>query len=119
MLVMLIGFFSGILSGLAVGGGTLLVPALIFLQDIPQHIAQGVSLASFLPTATVAVITHQRQGNVRPRLALFLAAGAIIGAIGGAMLAVQISAPILQKIFGMFLMAMGIWEFCGQQKKCR
>jgi len=119
MLVMVIGFFSGILSGLAVGGGTLLVPALIFLQDIPQHTAQGISLASFLPTATVAVVTHMRHGNVRPRLAMFLAVGAVLGAIGGAMLAVRISAPLLQKIFGLFLMVMGIWEFCGHQKKCR
>lgn len=119
MLVMIIGFFSGILSGLAVGGGTLLVPALIFLQNTSQHIAQGISLASFLPTATVAVVTHLRHGNVRPRLAMFLALGSVLGAVAGAMLAVRISAPILQKIFGFFLMGMGIWEFCGQQKKCR
>lgn len=119
MIVAIIGFFSGILSGLAVGGGTLLVPALIFLQNIPQHIAQGVSLASFLPTAAVAVVTHLRQGNVRPRLALFLAIGAVLGAVAGALLAVRISAPVLQKIFGVFLMVMGIWEFCGHQKKCR
>lgn len=118
MLVVFIGFLSGILSGLAVGGGTLLVPALIFLQGIPQHIAQGISLASFLPTAAVAVITHQRHGNVRLRLALFLAVGSVIGAAAGALLAVRISAPVLQKIFGVFLMGMGIWEFCGHKKKC-
>lgn len=119
MLVVIIGFFSGILSGLAVGGGTLLVPALIFLLGTSQHIAQGISLASFLPTASVAVITHLRHGNVRPRLAMFLALGSILGAVGGALLAVHISAPLLQKIFGFFLMGMGTWEFCGRQKKCR
>lgn len=116
MLTTLIGLFAGILSGLAVGGGTLLVPALVLLTQITQHTAQGVSLLSFIPTATVAVITHYRQGNVRPRLALYLAAGAVAGALAGAMIAVKIPAPVLRKIFGLFLMAMGVYEFCCKQR---
>ena len=112
MLIAVIGFFAGILSGLAVGGGTLLVPALVLLTQITQHTAQGVSLLSFIPAATVAVITHYKQGNVRPRLAMYLAAGAVAGALAGAMIAVKIPAPLLRKIFGFFLMAMGIYEFC-------
>ena len=119
MLVYIIGFFSGILSGLAVGGGTLLVPALIFFQGVSQHAAQGVSLASFLPTSAVAVVTHYRQGNVKPKLALYLAIGAIIGAIAGASIAAHISDKWLERIFGVFLIGMGIYEFCckGKQEK--
>ncbi len=111
MIVTIIGFFAGILSGLAVGGGTLLVPALVFLTGITQHTAQGVSLLSFVPTSIVAVITHYRQGNVRPRLAGYLAIGTVAGALLGAMIAVRIPAPALQRIFGIFLMAMGFYEF--------
>ncbi len=116
MLVTIIGFFAGILSGLAVGGGTLLVPALVFLKGIPQHTAQGVTLLSFIPTAAVAVITHYRQGNVRPHLALLLAFGTIGGAVIGSLIAVRIPAGLLKKIFGLFLMGMGIYEFCCKAK---
>lgn len=116
MLVAIIGFFAGILSGLAVGGGTLLVPALVFLKDVPQHMAQGITLFSFIPTAAVAVVTHYRQGNVRPRLAGLLAIGTVGGAVIGSMAAVQIPAEMLKKIFGLFLMAMGIYEFCCKAK---
>lgn len=111
MLVYIIGFFSGILSGMAVGGGTLMVPALIFFQGISQHMAQGISLASFLPTSLVAVFTHYRQGNVKIKLALYLAIGAAIGAVGGATLAAQLSDKWLERIFGVFLIGMGIYEF--------
>lgn len=111
MLVALIGFAAGILSGLAVGGGTLLVPALVFFTEINQHSAQGVSLLSFIPTSLVAVITHYRQGNVKPRLAGYLSLGAALGAVGGALIAVQIPPESLKKVFGIFLVIMGLYEF--------
>lgn len=111
MVVAIIGFLAGILSGLAVGGGTLLVPALVLFTNITQHTAQGVSLLSFIPTAIVAVITHYRQGNVRLRLALYLAVGSVAGALAGAIIAIKIPAPLLKKIFGLFLIVMGIYEF--------
>ncbi|MHB9095784.1 MAG: sulfite exporter TauE/SafE family protein [Eubacteriales bacterium] len=117
MLVTILGFLAGILSGLAVGGGTLLVPALIFLTEINQHTAQGVSLLSFIPTSAVAVVTHYKQGNVRPRLAMYLIVGTVGGAVVGAMIAVKIPAPFLKKIFGLFLMAMGLYEFCCKTRK--
>lgn len=112
MLVAIIGFLSGILSGLAVGGGTLLVPALVFVSDLNQHTAQGVSLLSFIPTSMVAVYTHHKQGNVRPRLAFYLAFGTVAGAVAGAMIAIKIPAAQLKHFFGVFLMIMGIYEFC-------
>jgi len=111
VLVTIIGFFTGILSGLAVGGGTLLVPALVFLTDLTQHTAQGVSLISFIPISMVAVYTHYRQGNVRPRLALYLVIGTAAGAVAGAMIAIKISAPLLTRLFGLFLIGMGVYEF--------
>lgn len=117
MMVVLIGFLAGILSGLAVGGGTLLVPALVFFSHIGQHTAQGISLLSFIPTSIVAVIIHYRQGNVRPRLAFYLSIGTIAGAVLGAMIAVKIPAFQLRKIFGIFLMAMGIYEFFHKTRK--
>jgi uncharacterized membrane protein YfcA len=116
MLFAVIGFFSGILSGMAVGGGTLLVPALVYLTGISQHKAQGLSLLSFIPVAITAVITHFRLGNVKPRLASRLAISALGGAVAGAFLAMQISPFYLKKIFGLFLIGMGIYEFFYKNK---
>ncbi len=111
MLIYPIGFLMGILSGLAIGGGTLLVPALVILMHIPQHTAQGVCLASFIPTALVAVITHLRQKNVDLKLALSLMIGALAGAFIGSTLANHVDPSLLRKIFGVFLLCMGVYEF--------
>lgn len=111
LLVLVIGLATGILSGLAVGGGTLLVPALVILLGIGQHTAQGVSLAAFIPTAMVAVITHYRHGNVRFDIVLAAVTGSVIGAVFGSLLAGQIAADLLRKVFGVFLIIMGIYEF--------
>lgn len=116
MTIILIGLAMGIFSGLALGGGTLLVPALVFIAGTQQHVAQGVSLAAFIPTAIVAVYTHFRQGNVKLKLALFLAVGSILGAVLGANLAAEISPELLRKIFGGFLIVMGLYEFFGKAK---
>lgn len=118
-MIYLIGLGMGILSGLAVGGGTLLVPALVIFMHITQHTAQGVCLAAFIPTAVVAVITHYRQGNVKVRLALSLIIGAMLGAAIGAFFANQVNALLLRKIFGFFLIGMGLYEFFGTPKKLK
>jgi len=119
MLIYAIGLFMGILSGLAIGGGTLLVPALVLLMGVSQHTAQGVCLAAFIPTALVAVITHYKQRNVKIRLALCLTVGALAGAIIGASLANNLEAAILKKIFGVFLIIMGCYEFFGRERKVK
>lgn len=116
MLIWIIGLLMGILSGLAIEGRTLLVPALVFLVGTKQHIAQGVSLAVFIPTALVAIVTHARQGNVNFKLAFYLIVGSVIGAIGGSLLASELNAELLRKIFGFFLIAMGIYEYVGKSK---
>lgn len=114
MLVYIIGLCMGILSGLAIGGGTLLVPALVILAGISQHTAQGICLASFIPTAVAAVITHYRQDNVRLKLAMYLSIGALVGAFLGASLANRIDAHLLRRIFGIFLILMGTYELFGK-----
>jgi len=116
MLVYIIGLCMGILSGMAIGGGTLLVPALVILLGVSQHTAQGVCLAAFIPTAVVAVITHYRQDNVNIRLAACLTIGALIGAAAGASLANLTEAALLRKIFGFFLISMGLYELWGKVK---
>lgn len=106
--IVLIGLVMGIFSGLAIGGGTILIPALVFLYGTEQHMAQGLTLASFIPTSIVAIYTHWKQKNVLFHLALYLAIGSMAGAAFGSFLAVHLSAEILKKVFGIFLMLMGL-----------
>ncbi|MDX9871272.1 MAG: sulfite exporter TauE/SafE family protein [Clostridia bacterium] len=114
MLIYVIGLLMGILSGMAIGGGTLLVPALVIFLNIGQHTAQGICLAAFIPTAAVAVITHYRQQNINVHLAFCLTIGALAGAVIGATLANHLEAALLRKIFGVFLICMGLYELLGK-----
>jgi uncharacterized membrane protein YfcA len=102
---------------MAIGGGTLLVPALVILMNIDQHTAQGVCLASFIPTALVAVVTHYRQNNINVKLAAFLTVGTLAGAVLGATLANRFEAGLLRKTFGLFLVIMGFYEFFSKRKE--
>ena len=107
-----IGLVSGIASGLfGVGGGIVMVPAMIFLlsppiRDIKQ--AVGTSLAVIIPTAMVGSYKHLTQGNVHWPTALALAPMAILGGYTGAWLTTQISAENLKRAFGGFLILVGL-----------
>ncbi len=114
--VLAAGFFSGIISGMGIGGGTILIPALLFLTDINQHQAQGVNLIYFIPTAVTALIAHQKAGNISWKTAKPLAVLGLAGAAAGAFLAVSLQAGLLRKIFGGFLLLMGLSEIFKKKK---
>jgi uncharacterized membrane protein YfcA len=113
---LVIGLLAGGLSALlGVGGGLIMVPALVFMLRIRQHRAVGTSLAVILPTAAVAVAqynfgarvagTEQMNGAV----ILWLAIGGVVGAVFGAKLAAALHAQSLRRIFGYFVTASGVW----------
>ncbi|AEF17473.1 protein of unknown function DUF81 [Thermoanaerobacterium xylanolyticum LX-11] len=64
MKLFIIGFLSGIIGGMGIGGGTILIPSLTIFANIEQHMAQSVNLLSFIPTATIALLYHLKQKNV-------------------------------------------------------
>ena len=117
MWVALVGFCSGIISGMGIGGGTILIPALLFLTDITQQQAQGVNLSYFIPTAVTALITHQKKGNLDWKTAKPLALMGLAGAAAGAFLAVSLESEILRKIFGGFLFLMGLSEILKKKER--
>lgn len=110
MMAAVVGFFSGIISGLGIGGGTVLIPALIILMGLDQHQAQGINLIYFIPTAIMALRTHHKNGNVEWQTAKSLVWLGLVGAVAGSFLAVSMDANLLRKIFGGFLMVMGLSE---------
>ena len=117
MWVALVGFCSGIISGMGIGGGTILIPALLFLTDITQQQAQGVNLIYFIPTAITALITHQKKGTLDWKMAKPLAIMGLAGAAAGAFLAVSLESEVLRKIFGGFLFLMGLSEIFKKKKE--
>lgn len=104
-----IGLSSGILAGIfGIGGGILIVPALMYLAGFSQKFAIGTSLAVLLPPIGIAaVLEYYRNGNVDFRAALIIALTAIIGGWIGARTVNHIDTHTLKIIFGTFLIIMG------------
>ena len=103
------GFVAGILSGLlGIGGGIIMVPAMVSLFAIAQHKAQGISLAVIIPTGIVSSIIYGFHGNIDMPIALNLILGGILGATVSARLAKRIPAHRLKQMFGVMLILVGI-----------
>ena len=110
MLNIITGFLSGIISGMGIGGGAILIPALIIIEGIAQKTAQGINLVYFIPTAVVSLIVHIKNKNVEFRTALIIGGCGTVGAVIGAFGAVVIHGDILKRMFGVFLFAVGLCE---------
>ncbi len=111
MLNVIIGLLSGVISGMGIGGGAILIPALIFLSGVSQQVAQGINLLYFLPTAFFSLIIHIRNKTVDVKTALIIGYSGMVGAAGGAFLATRmIEGELLRKLFGGFLLLIGVYE---------
>lgn len=103
--LILVGLGAGTLGAmLGVGGGIIYVPALAALFSVAQHEAQGTSLAVILPTALMAAYVHSKAGRVDWRTAAVLGLGGILGGVLGARTALALDAPLLKRMFAVFLM---------------
>lgn len=99
-----VGLGAGALGAmLGVGGGIVYVPTLVALFSFAQHEAQGTSLAVIIPSAIVAATVHARAGRVDWRTAALLGAGGIVGGVLGARTALSLDAPLLRRMFAVFL----------------
>lgn len=116
MIVILIGLAAGIISGMGIGGGAILIPALVLFVKPEQHVAQSVNLLFFIPTAIVALIIHIRHKNINFKTGVPILLFGLVGAIIGSKIALSINGEILRKIFGVFLLIMGVYEIFGKNK---
>ncbi len=119
MILFLIGAAAGIVSGMGIGGGTVLIPALVIFLNPRQQEAQGVNLLFFIPAAIIALIIHAKNKAIDFKLALPIIISGLIGAYLGSTLAIDMPGNILKKLFGVFLLAIGLWEMLrkGRDKK--
>jgi uncharacterized protein len=115
----IIGIAGGIASGLfGIGGGVVIVPALIYWADFSQHKATGTSIAVLLPPiGLAATLEYYRHGNVDIRAAIILAVTMFVGSWVGALLANQMKGPHLRLIFGVFVTSLGVYLVYGACKR--
>jgi uncharacterized protein len=109
-LFILLGLIAGVLSGLiGIGGGVIIVPALVFLFGVSQHEAQGTTLALLIPPIGIlAAWTYYKQGYVNLHIAGLICAGFIVGSYIGAKVATSISNATLEKVFGVALLLIAL-----------
>src|SRR4029077_18464809 len=105
ILIILIGLAAGILSGLVgVGGGVIIVPALIYILGFSQHQAMGTSLGILLlPAGILAVLNFYKKGYVDIKVVIILFIGFLIGGYLGSKVSLGLQDSTLQKIFAVVL----------------
>ena len=107
----LLGAVAGVLSGLlGIGGGIILIPALVLLAGLTQQEAQGTTMIFLTaPFALLAALTYYQSGNVNLTIAVFLGIGFFFGAFLGAKVATKVSNVVLKRIFGVALLLVAIY----------
>lgn len=117
MKLILIGIISGIVTGMGMGGGSILILILTAFLFVNQHTAQATNLIFFVPTSISAIYVYFKNRNVDTKLGLKLLYTAIIGAVVGSYLTKYVASDNLKKYFGMFLLTIAIIDTIQTIKK--
>lgn len=118
MINAIVGFLSGVIASMGLGGGFVLLIWLTLFEGIAQRTAQGINLLFFLPVAVLSVIMHLRAGLINKKLVLSMIPGGILGAILGTLGSQLMGNDLLRKLYAIFLLAFGLRElFAKPQQK--
>jgi uncharacterized membrane protein YfcA len=111
----LLGLVAGVFSGLVgIGGGIIIVPALVYLFGLTQQTAQGTTIALLvLPIGILAAWEYHKQGYVDYRIVAFIALGFLLGSLFGAKFALMVPTLLLKRIFGGTLVLIGFKMLLG------
>jgi uncharacterized protein len=114
--LLILGLISGIFSGiLGIGGGLLMIPAMVFLLDYSQKLAQGTSLAILvLPIGILGAWRYYQDGNVDFHVVLWIALGFLVGAYLGADMVQGMSQILLRRIFGSVMLLVSLKMLWGK-----
>ncbi len=110
MLEFIAGIISGILSGIGIGGGTVLILLLSAFLGIEQHTSQATNLVFFVPASLASIFLNFKEKLINWRLGISIASFGIIGAIIGAKISTKMNVQVLKKYFGIFLIIVAIYE---------
>lgn len=113
LLLIVIGLVAGTLGGMiGLGGGIILIPALILIMKLDQQTAQGTSIAIMLPPIGLfAVYNYYKAGYVNMNYAMVIAAAFMIGGYFGSSLALKLSPDVMRKVFSVLLIVIAIKMF--------
>jgi uncharacterized membrane protein YfcA len=117
LVLLLIGLGAGTLAGLlGIGGGVLMVPAMVLISGFDQHVAQGTSLLVIIPAAALGSFTHYRHGRLALREAAALAAGGVVGALLGSATALSLDEELLQRLFAILILVVALRMLITRQR---
>lgn len=105
---LLAGIAGGVLGGMGMGGGTLLIPLLTLALGVEQMSAQAINLIAFVPMALVSLIFHIKNKLVDFKILLFTLPLATALSIAGALLVTKLGDDVLRKLFGWFMLIIGV-----------
>ena len=111
------GIIAGIVSGLGLGGGSVLILILVNFMGMDQHMAQATNLIFFIPTAIIACIVNLRQKLIDFKLGIIVAISGLIGVVAGVQLSFNVDSNRLKSYFGIFLIIIAIYEIYGMIKE--
>jgi uncharacterized membrane protein YfcA len=116
LILLVVGLAAGMLSGMVgVGGGIIIVPALVYFLGFTQHAAQGTTLFMFLfPIGILGVMNYYKAGNVDWKAALFICTTFVAGSYFGSKLAISLDQVTVKRIFGGLILVMGIKMLLGK-----
>lgn len=110
MLEIIFGLIAGIVTGLGMGGGTILILLLSLFMDMEQHVAQATNLVFFIPTSLATIMINLKQKNVNLKVATIISFFGIIGAMIGAVISENITSEKLRKYFAIFILFIAFHE---------
>lgn len=117
LIPLLVGAATGVLSGFGVGGGTLLLVYMTTLAGLDQHLAQGINLLYFLPAGLTALPAHLKNGYVEKGLLFPAISAGLLCAALASWAATALDVDLLRKLFGGFLILIGLSELFGRVKE--
>ena len=110
MFEVLIGIVSGFISGMGMGGGTILILCLSIFLSIEQKVAQATNLIFFIPTSISAIYINIKAKKINLKVSKSIIFWGIIGAVVGAIIAQKIDVKLLKRLFGIFLAFIAVHE---------
>ena len=110
IVLIVVGLAGGTISGMGMGGGTLLIPLLVIFTQIGQHSAQAINLIAFIPTAVVALVFHIKNGLVEGKHFFKIAVPATLCSVIFSIFSRYINGKNLAVYFGIFLLVLGVYQ---------
>ncbi|MDD4671484.1 MAG: sulfite exporter TauE/SafE family protein [Bacteroidales bacterium] len=116
VILLVIGLLAGFTGGsLGLGGGIIIVPALVFIMGLTQHQAQGTSLAVIVfPVAILGAYNYYKAGFINYKFVIVLALAFLVGSYLGSLMSINLPEKILRKIFGFAMLALSVKMIIGK-----